>query len=130
MIVVDASVLAVALADDGVDGDRARERLRDERLAAPHLIDLEVVSAWRGLAAAGQLSPGRVALALADLQDLPLRRASHQPLLGRCWDLRDNLSVYDASYVALAEALDAPLLTADNRLAAVPGIRCQVEVIR
>src|SRR5829696_6398625 len=111
MIVVDASVVVTALADDGEDGDRVRERLRGERLAAPHLIDLEVVSAWRRLAAAGHLDDRRVAMAMADLGALRIERAPHQPLVGRCWELRENLTVYDASYVALAEALDTVLLT-------------------
>lgn len=130
MIVVDASVLAPALGDDGDDGDQARSRLRGERLTAPHLIDVEVASAWRGLAAAGHLSARRVALALTDLQELPIRRAPHQPLLARCWELRAYLTMYDATYVALAEALEAPLVTADRRIAAAPGLRCQVEVLR
>ena len=104
MIVVDASVIVTALADDGDDGDRVRERLRGERLVAPHLIDLEVVSAWRRLAAAGQLDDRRVALAMTDLGALRIERAPHQPLVRRCWELRANLTVYDASYVALAEA--------------------------
>jgi predicted nucleic acid-binding protein len=129
MIVVDASVVVTALADDGDDGDRARERLSGERLVAPHLIDLEVVSAWRRLAAAGQLDDRRVALAMSDLGALRIERAPHQPLVGRCWELRANLTVYDASYVALAEAVDAVLLTGDRRLAEVPGVRCSVEVM-
>jgi predicted nucleic acid-binding protein len=61
---------------------------------------------------------------------MPLQRASHRPLLARCWELRDNLSVYDASYVALAEALGASLLTGDQRLAGAAGSRCHVEVLR
>src|SRR5215207_1386423 len=129
MIVVDASVVVTALADDGNDGDRVRERLRGERLAAPHLIDLEVVSAWRRLAAAGQLDDRRVALAMIDLGALRIERAPHQPLIGRCWELRAKLTTYDASYVALAEALDAVLLTGDRRLAEAPGGRCPVEVV-
>ena len=129
MIVVDASVVVTALADDGDDGDRVRERLRGERLVAPHLIDLEVVSAWRRLAAAGQLDDRRVALAMTDLGALRIERAPHQPLVRRCWELRENLTVYDASYVALAEAIDAVLLTGDRRLAEAPGVRCSVEVM-
>ena len=129
MIVVDASVIVTALADDADDGDRVRERLRGERLAAPHLIDLEVVSAWRRLAAAGQLDDRRVALAMADLGELRIERAPHQPLVRRCWELRENLTVYDASYVALAEALDAVLLTGDRGLAEAPGLRCSVELV-
>ena len=129
MMVVDASVIVTALADDGDDGDRVRHRLRGERLVAPHLIDLEVVSAWRRLATFGQLDDRRVALAMADLRALRIERAPHQPLVRRCWELRANLTVYDASYVALAEALDAVLLTGDRRLAEAPSVRCSVEVM-
>jgi predicted nucleic acid-binding protein len=129
MIVVDASVVVTALADDGDDGDRVRERLRGERLAAPHLIDLEVVSVWRRLAAAGQLDDRRVALAMTDLGALRIERAPHQPLVRRCWELRSNLTVYDASYVALAEAIGVVLLTGDRRLAEAAGVRCAVEIM-
>lgn len=129
MIVVDASVIATALADDGADGDQARQRIRNERLAAPHVVDLEVTSAWRRLAAAGHLDGRRADLALADLQVLRIERVPHAPLLARCWELRANLTIYDAAYVALAEALDAPLLTADSRLANAPGTRCPIEVL-
>lgn len=129
MIVVDASVIVTGLADDGDDGDRVRERLRGERLVAPHVIDLEVVSAWRRLLSAGHVDERRVTLALADLDALRLDRVAHGPLVARCWDLRHNLTVYDAAYVALAELLGADLLTADARLAAAPGIRCRVEVL-
>ena len=106
MIVVDASVLATALGDDGPDGDLARARLRGERLSAPELVDLEVASVLRRQVRGGEVDIRRAALALADLAALPLRRAPHRRLLARCWELRDNLTVYDASYVALAEALD------------------------
>ena len=114
MLVVDASVLAPALADDGDAGDRARRRIRGERLAAPELIDLETASVIRRQHAAGALDARRAEFAFADLAQLPLRRASHRPLLRRCWELRENLTVYDAAYVALAELLDAALLTADR----------------
>ena len=129
MIVVDASIIVTGLADDGPDGDRVRERLRGEQLAAPHVIDLEVTSAWRRLISAGHLDERRATLALADLDLLRLERAPHGPLLGRCWELRDNLTVYDASYVALAELTRATLVTGDARLAQAPGIHCGVEVI-
>jgi predicted nucleic acid-binding protein len=98
-------VLVTGLADDGPDGDLVRSRLRGEELDAPHLIDLEVTSAWRRLAAA------------------------HEPLLGRCWELRDYLTVHDAAHVALAELMQVDLLTADQRLGDAPGIRCDVEVL-
>ena len=130
MIVVDASVLATALGDDGPDGDGARARLRGERLSAPELVDLEVASVLRRQVHGGEVDIRRAALALADLAALPLRRAPHRPLLARCWELRDNLTVYDASYVALAEALDVTLLTGDGRLARAPGPRCRVETLR
>ncbi len=130
MIVADASVLAVALGDDGPDGDHARARLRGERLTAPELIDLEVISVWRRQIRGGALEARRAGLALADLAALPLRRAAHRPLLARCWELRDNLTVYDASYVALAEALDVTLLTGDWRLSRAAGSGCHIEVLR
>ncbi|HAS10556.1 MAG TPA: VapC toxin family PIN domain ribonuclease [Acidimicrobiaceae bacterium] len=129
MIVVDASIVVTALADDGPDGDRVRGRLRGERLVAPHLVDVEVVSAWRRLAAAGDLDERRVALAMEDLDSLRLDRIPHRPLMDRCWELRGNLTVYDATYVALAEAMQVPLLTADAKLAAAPGMRCTVDLI-
>jgi predicted nucleic acid-binding protein len=130
LIVVDASVIVTALADDGDDGDGVRGRLRDERLIAPHLIDLEVVAAWRRLAGAGALAQRRAQLALEDLRALRVDRVPHGPLLSRCWELRENLTVYDAAYIALAEALDLTLLTADARLAAASGTRCEIDLIR
>lgn len=129
MLVIDASVLAVALLDDGQDGDTVRDRLRGEQLAAPALIDLEVASVWRGLASGGHLDPRRVELAVDDLQALPMQRVQHNALLFRCWELRDNLTIYDAAYVALAETLQAPLLTGDRRLSRSTGPRCTFEVI-
>jgi predicted nucleic acid-binding protein len=130
VIVVDASVLAVALGDDGQDGDHARDRLGGEQLTAPGLVDLEVASVWRRQLRDGGMDARRAALALADLAALPLQRAPHQPLLARCWELRDNLTIYDASYVALAEALELTLLTGDGRLARATGPRCPIEILR
>lgn len=129
MLVVDASVVAVALADDGSDGDHIRARLRGERLAAPELVDLEVVSVLRRQYLAGALNLRRAELALTDLEALPLQRASHLSLLSRCWELRENLTAYDAAYIALAEALNATLLTGDRRLARAAGPRCDIEVV-
>jgi predicted nucleic acid-binding protein len=129
VIVVDASVVVTGLADDGPDGDRVRARLRSEELAAPDLLDLEVTSAWRRLVAAGDIDERRAALALADLRSLRVERAPHGPLLERCWELRHNLTVYDAAYVALAELLRVDLLTGDRRLAEAPGVLCTVEVV-
>ena len=129
MIVVDASVLATALADDGDDGRRARERLAGERLSAPELVDLEVASVFRKLCAARQLDPERAGQALTDLDALRIERVPHRPLLGRCWELRRNVSVYDAAYIAIAEILNATLVTADARLAAAPGPTCAFELL-
>ena len=123
-------MLANALADDGEDGDLARGRLaHDSSLHAPHLADLEVLSVLRRRAAAGDLDERRVSLAIADLSDLPMTRYPHLPFARRLWELRDNLTVYDAVYVALAEVLGCALVTADARLSRVPGIRCAVEVV-
>jgi predicted nucleic acid-binding protein len=129
VIVVDASVIVTALADDGDDGDRARLRLRGERLAAPHLVDIEVTSAWRRMTAAGDLDLRRAALARVDLSSLRLDRVPHLRLLDRCWELRENLTIYDAAYVALAELLDTTLLTADRRVKDAPGVRCPIDVL-
>jgi predicted nucleic acid-binding protein len=128
VIVIDASVLAPALVDDEADGDVARARLRGASLAAPELIDLETASVICRQVRAG-LSERRGQLALADLVNLPMARASHQRLLARCWELKASLTVYDAAYVALAEALGVVLLTADVRLARAPGPRCEIELI-
>lgn len=129
MIVVDASVIVTALADDGPDGERHRARLAGERLVAPHVLDVEVVSAWRRRAAGGALDERRMQLARDDLRSLPIRRVPHLPLLERCWELRANLTTYDAVYVALAELMDAPLVTLDARLADAPGPTCSIEVL-
>jgi predicted nucleic acid-binding protein len=130
VIVVDASVLAVALVDDGPDGDVARARLRGESLAAPDLIDLEVLSVLRRQLASGRLDRRRADLAVGDLVDLPLQRVAPRQLVSRVWERRDNLTPYDAAYVAVAEVLEAPLLTADQRLASAPGVRCHFELMR
>ena len=129
VLVVDASVIAAALTDDGEDGDRARARLRGEQLAAPELLDLEVASVVRGQLRARKLDLRRAQWALNDLDALPVQRAPHRPLLARCWQLRDNLTVYDAAYVALAEVLRADLLTGDPKHATATGPRCRIEVL-
>ncbi len=129
MIVVDASVVVTALGDDHADGDHARHRLSGERLAAPELIDLEVTSVLRRLVRGGRMPPRRAELALADLMALPLERVAHRPLLAGCWDLRDHLSTYDAAYATLAGHLGVVLVTADTRMAAAPGLPCEVELL-
>jgi predicted nucleic acid-binding protein len=130
MIVLDASLLAPVLGEDAEAGTRLRDQLwADKEAFAPELIDLEVAAYARRLVRLGQMLPERAMLLLADLAVMPLRRVSHVPFLGRIWELRDNVSAYDAAYVALAEVMRAPLLTADARLARAPGIRCEVQVL-
>ena len=130
MIVVDASALVVALVDDSSAGEAARLALENEKLAAPELVDLEVAAALRRRWAAGDVSESRARVALIDQTRLPILRAAHGLLLRRCWELRQNITPYDAAYVALAEALGAPLLTADARLARAPGPRCTFQILK
>ena len=129
MIVVDASVLAPALADDGRDGRIARDRLTGERLTAPEVIDLEVVSVLRGLTHAGKLTSARATHAVDALAAMPVLRGAHRHLTRRCWELRHNLTPYDAAYVALAEALQVTLVTAHAHLGHASGPRCAIEVL-
>ena len=129
MIVADASALLVALADDGPDGALARNLLRGDRLIAPELIDLEIASALRGREQAGKVGQARAVVALESLRFLPIQRVSHVPLVDRCWELRKNLTIYDAVYVALAEVTGARLITADARLGRSTGPRCAIEVL-
>ena len=119
-------MIAPALADDDADGERARSRLQRERLTAPEVLDLEVVSVIRKALLSGALNRRRAGLALADLIDLDLERVSHRRMLARIWELRQNLTPYDAAYVALAETIDATLVTADRRLSLAPGLRCTI----
>ena len=130
MIVVDASVLATALGDDGPDGDRARARLRGERLSAPELVDLEVASVLRRQAHGGEVDIRRAALALADPARLAASAGTAQAPAGPLLGASRHLTVYYASYVALAEALDVTLLTGDGRLARATGPRCPIEMLR
>jgi predicted nucleic acid-binding protein len=130
MIVVDASALIEVLLR--TPAAIAVERwLFDPRqtLHAPHLLDVEVAQVVRRYAAKGEIDGGRGRAALADLSDFPLRRYPHEFLLPRVWDLRNNLTAYDAVYIALAEVLDAPLLTRDHRLAAAAGHHARVELV-
>ena len=90
---------------------------------------MEVVSSLRKQVAVRELDPGRAETALCDFADLRLALTPHRPLLARCWELRHNLTPYDAAYIALAELRELTLVTADRRLASTPGIRCDVEVL-
>ncbi|MBM3601649.1 MAG: type II toxin-antitoxin system VapC family toxin [Alphaproteobacteria bacterium] len=130
MIVVDASAVLESLLR--TPAARVIERkLFDPRqtLHAPHLLDVEVAQVIRRYAANGDIDSERGRDALADLADFPVRRYPHDVLLGRIWELRHNLTAYDAVYIALAEALDAPLITRDQRLAAAAGHQARVEVV-
>lgn len=118
MIVIDSSIVVNALTDSYEPGRVARARLdTEDGMAAPHLLDLEVVSVLRRLVSFGSITRKHAQLALADLGDLDVDRWEHGGLLQRVWQLRDNLSPYDASYVALAEELGCPLVTGDAKLA-------------
>jgi len=130
VIVVDASAALELLLGTG-RGARWQKGLArgTERLCAPELLDVEVLHVLRRYERAGELSGIRARSALTDLADLPLHRYSHVPLLPRMWELRANLTVYDAAYVALAELLEAPLVTADEKLASSPGHRARIEVL-
>lgn len=131
MIVVDASVLANALADDGADGAAARTTLVGAgTLAAPDLVDVETVAVLRKRWISGDLTDQRFAAAIDDLEDLDLTRYPTLGLMRRTFELRANVTAYDAVYVALAERLGCTLFTADRRLAAAPTISCPVTVVR
>jgi len=129
-MILDASAILELLLGS-VPGRKLAERLRSPeiQLHAPHLVDLEVAQAIRRYVLSGQLSEKRGRVALQVLADLDLERHPHSLFLPRIWALRENLTAYDAAYVALAEVMDAPLLTSDRRLAAAPGTRARIELL-
>lgn len=129
MIVVDASVLANAVADDGPDGATARAALSGNDLSVPDLVDVEVVSVLRRRWLAKKLTAKRFATAIHDLASVPADRYPVLPFMPRAYELRSNVSPYDATYVALAEHLNCALLTADARLARAHGPRCPITVL-
>ena len=129
MLVVDASVIAPAVADGGSDGIRYRQRLHGEQIAAPDLLRIEVLSVIRRQLHVGTIDATQAEQAVTDLLDLPITVYPTAPLLLRSWQLRDNLTAYDACYIALAETLSCSLLTADIRLTRAPGARCAFEAI-
>ena len=100
-----------------------------ETLYAPHLLDLEVVQVLRRYSTSGDMDTERGREAMEDLADFPINRYPHDIFLPRIWELRHNLTAYDAAYIALAEALPAPLLTRDRRLASAPGHTATIELI-
>ena len=130
MIVVDASALLEFLLQTSL-GARVEARLfgEEDELHAPHLLDVEIAQGLRRLVRTGEVSSGRAEEAIADFTDLDLHRHAHLDLLDRAWKLRDNISAYDAMYVALAEAIEAPIITCDSPLAKAPGHRARIEVI-
>jgi predicted nucleic acid-binding protein len=127
MIVVDASALVKVLVEGGTSGDAVSNRLRGEAVSAPSLIDAEVLAALRRLTLTGRLAEERARVALDLLGRARILRAPLTGHLPRAWHLRTTVGAYDAMYVALAEALRCPLITADARLSRAAGIRCQVE---
>jgi predicted nucleic acid-binding protein len=130
MIVIDASaMLEVLLRTPAAEAVERRLFESRQTTHAPHLIDVEVAQVIRRYAATRELDADRGRAALADLADFPLRRYPHDLLLPRVWESRNNLTAYDAVYVALAEALDAPLLTSDKRLATTAGHHARVELV-
>lgn len=130
MIVVDASALAEVLVGTA-DADAVELRLfrAGETLHAPHLIDIEIAQVVRRFVFRGEFDSRRGDEAMSALADLPLRRYPHRHLMARVWELRSNLSAYDATYIALAELLDVPLVTRDVRTARAAGHRARIEII-
>ncbi len=121
MIVIDSSAVIEVLLRSQI-GMEIEERILSpfENLCAPHLLDLEIAQVLRRYCASGDMSPERGQNALDDLKDMPITRYPHDIFLSRIWELRNNITAYDAAYVALAEALPAPLFTCDKRLASAP----------
>jgi predicted nucleic acid-binding protein len=131
LIVIDASVLANVVGDDGSDGQRARLEFRNARdVAAPDLADVETVAVLRKRWIAGAVSDQRFAAAVDDLGQLDIDRYPALRFMRRAYELRANVTVYDSAYVALAEALSCELLTADQRLANASGPRCAIRVLQ
>jgi predicted nucleic acid-binding protein len=127
--VVDASVLVEYLAA-GERVEAARAAIGRERWVwAPALVDAEVGQALRRQVRGGEISARKAGAALDDLLEMRLQKVPHRHLIDRAWELRDNVSFYDGLYVALAEALDAPLLTLDGKLSRASGLRTEVELI-
>jgi predicted nucleic acid-binding protein len=129
VIVIDASA-AVEVLLQSAAGSKIESRIFDpaETLHAPHLIDLEIAQVLRRYLQTKQADEHRCQTALEDWLVFPIRKYAHEPLMARVWELRDNVTAYDAVYIALAEALDAPLLTRDKRLANAPGHKARIEL--
>ena len=130
MIVLDASAAVAVLLNLGAGARPIRERMEreDDGLHVPHLFEIEVLNALRNYALRHGISEGRRLELLEDLTTMSISRYAHTAMLPRIWELRNNVSAYDAAYIVLAETLEAPLVTRDARLARAPGIREEVEV--
>lgn len=130
MIVLDASALVELLLATEL-GITIADRIEDPQLSLhiPHLADVEVAQTLRRLEKSGQIDPKAAVTALSDLRDLDIERHAHEPLLDRVWALRENLTAYDAVYIALAEALETTLLTCDGRIARAPGMARRVDLV-
>jgi predicted nucleic acid-binding protein len=131
LIVIDASVLANVIGDDGDDGDIARSEFRRaDNVSAPDLVDVETVAVLRKRWLAGSITARRFASAITDLESIAIVRYPTLPLMRRAYELRANVTSYDAAYVALAEVLDCELLTGDGRLGDAPGPTCSIRVLQ
>ncbi|MBW3360299.1 type II toxin-antitoxin system VapC family toxin [Streptomyces microflavus] len=128
--VLDTSALVEFLVGSDTLAERVRSHTAGNRLAAPHVVDLECASVLRGLVRGNKLPEDEATRALDLLGCMQLHRYDHTPLMPRIWELRHNMWPYDASYIALAETLDAELVTADRKLAGAPGLRCTVTDLR
>ena len=124
-LVVDASVVAAALLGAGSAGEWAEQVLLEGQLAAPHLLPVEVANILRRAGASGQVSRDAASLAYDELRAMPVELFPYDPVAARVWELRDNVTPYDAWYVALAESLQAELVTLDLRLSRAAGPRCR-----
>jgi predicted nucleic acid-binding protein len=125
-LVCDASALVAVLLDDGSEGQWATRELTGAELAAPSLVDFEAANIIRRHELAGIVSKDQAEQAHTDLLDLAIEQWPHETLAARAWELRRNLSIYDASYVALAELIDAKLVTLDRRIGRAPDPRCAI----
>jgi predicted nucleic acid-binding protein len=124
--VCDASAIAALLLDSGPDGQWVTHTVDSGTITAPTLVTYETANVIRRHELSGQVSPDQAAQAHADLLDLTIELWPYDILASRAWELRQNLSIYDATYVALAETIDLTLITLDKRLAKAPGTRCQI----
>lgn len=127
-LVVDASLVAAALVDSGSDGAWADRLLASDNLAAPHLLPVETANILRRAELAGDISGDTASMAHADLLDLRIELFAYEPFAARVWELRHDVTAYDAWYVAVAESLEATLATLDTRLSRASGPRCDFEL--